>query len=250
MHARSDRPLLVAHRGGAAEAPENTLAAVRHALALGADAVEVDVRLTADGVPVCLHDATLERTSNGRGPLARQTAATIGRLDATAHWRATPRVEPEPPPMLAAVLALVAGHAQVFVELKPLGTRAAEARLVEAVLHTLEAHHALGWTTALSFDWSSLAAIRRRAPAVATQALLDRPLYPGEAARLATVGVASVGLPARYGDDAVATARAAGLLVNVWGAEDAATWQRLRALGVAALTTDRPAALRAWLRTL
>ncbi|HLI26661.1 MAG TPA: glycerophosphodiester phosphodiesterase [Chloroflexota bacterium] len=251
MRTRPDAPLVVAHRGGAAEAPENTLAAVRHALAVGADAVEVDVRLTADGVPVCLHDATLDRTTNGRGLLAAHPAAAVARLDATARWRGTPRYPPEPPPPLAAVLATVAGRAQLFVELKLPPDAAAAAPLVHAVWQALAAHEAFAWTTALAFDWAALVALRQRAPGLATQALLRRPLRPGLAAQLAALGIASVGLPARHCDAAaVAAARAAGLLVNVWGANAPPAWERLRALGVAALTTDYPAALQAWHATV
>lgn len=247
MRAQPGVPWVVAHRGGAAEAPENTLAAVRHALAVGVEAVEVDVRLTADGVPVCLHDATLDRTTTGRGPLAAQPAAAVARLDATVRWRGRPRYAPEPPPPLAAVLAAIAGRAHLFVELKAQGSPAAMARLVHAVCQTLAAQEAFAWTTALSFDWAALAVLRRLAPGLPTQALVARPLRPADAARVAALGIASVGLPASSCDVAVvAAARGAGLPLNAWGAEERPLWERLRALGVTALTTDRPAALRAW----
>jgi glycerophosphoryl diester phosphodiesterase len=247
MRAQPGVPWVVAHRGGAAEAPENTLAAVRRALAVGVDAVEVDVRLTADGVPVCLHDATLDRTTTGRGPLAAQPAAAVARLDATARWSGAPRYPPEPPPPLAAVLAAIAGRADLFVELKPQDDPAAMARLVHAVWRALAAHEAFAWATALSFDWAALVALRRLAPALPTQALVAGPLRPADAARVAALGIDSVGLPASGCDAAtMAAARRAGLPVNAWGAEERATWERLRALGVAALTTDRPAALRGW----
>ena len=71
------RPLVVAHRGGAGLAPENTLAACGLALRLGVDAVEVDVRLTTDGVPVLLHDATLDRTTGCSGEVRGMTLAAI-----------------------------------------------------------------------------------------------------------------------------------------------------------------------------
>src|SRR5581483_1048754 len=80
------RPLIIAHRGGRGLAPENTLAACARALRLGVDAIEIDVRLTADDEPVVLHDATLDRTTTGRGPIAALDAAAVGRLDATVGW--------------------------------------------------------------------------------------------------------------------------------------------------------------------
>jgi len=76
------RPQVFAHRGGAALRPENTIAAFDHGLSLGADGLEFDVHLSRDGVVVVHHDATLERTTNGRGQLADLTAAELARLDA------------------------------------------------------------------------------------------------------------------------------------------------------------------------
>src|SRR5688500_14533027 len=74
--------LVYAHRGGAALAPENTIAAFDNGLALGADGLELDVRMARDGVPVVHHDAVLERTTDGRGPVSALTAEELARLDA------------------------------------------------------------------------------------------------------------------------------------------------------------------------
>src|SRR5258708_28723287 len=79
------RPQVFAHRGGAALRPENTLLAFDHGLSRGADGLELDVHLSRDGVVVVHHDATLERTTNGRGPVAALTAGELGRLDAGAR---------------------------------------------------------------------------------------------------------------------------------------------------------------------
>lgn len=78
-------PRVIAHRGGAGGAPENTLAAFRQAHAVGARWVEFDVRLTADGRPVVIHDATLDRTTSGRGAVAATPLAALGDLDA-GEW--------------------------------------------------------------------------------------------------------------------------------------------------------------------
>src|SRR6202521_5569038 len=78
----SARPLVFAHRGGAGLAPENTCAAFDRGLALGADGLELDVRLSRDGVVVVHHDRTLERTTNLRGPLAGFEADELARADA------------------------------------------------------------------------------------------------------------------------------------------------------------------------
>src|SRR6476646_9452606 len=79
---RHDRPLVYAHRGGAALRPENTIASFDHGLSLGADGLEFDVRLSRDGVVVVHHDASLERTTNGRGSLASCTADELAQVDA------------------------------------------------------------------------------------------------------------------------------------------------------------------------
>ena len=79
------RPV-IAHRGNRAFAPENTLVALQEAVALGADAVEFDVRLSLDGVLMVMHDATLERTTDGHGPVSERSAAELARLDAGAKF--------------------------------------------------------------------------------------------------------------------------------------------------------------------
>ncbi len=77
---------VIAHRGSSAEAPENTLPAFEAALRHGADALELDVRLTADGAPVVIHDATLDRTTDGSGPVAQQALADLRAVDAGATF--------------------------------------------------------------------------------------------------------------------------------------------------------------------
>ncbi|MDA1185518.1 MAG: glycerophosphodiester phosphodiesterase family protein, partial [Acidobacteria bacterium] len=78
----SGRPLVFAHRGGSALGPENTLAAFDLGMRAGADGLELDVHLSADGVPVVHHDATLDRTTSASGPVVAHTAADLARVDA------------------------------------------------------------------------------------------------------------------------------------------------------------------------
>ncbi len=92
-HPAAVNPLLdlgahpvIAHRGSSAEAPENTLPAFEAAIRRGADALELDVRLTADGAPVVIHDATLDRTTDGEGPVAAQALAELRTLDAGSKF--------------------------------------------------------------------------------------------------------------------------------------------------------------------
>lgn len=83
-----DHVSVIAHRGGSKLRPENTLAAFDHAVTLGADAIECDVHLSRDGEPVVIHDPTLNRTTDGRGPVSALTAAELGRVDAGFHFGA------------------------------------------------------------------------------------------------------------------------------------------------------------------
>src|SRR5260221_14161905 len=78
------RPLVFAHRGGSALAPENTMAAFANGLALGADGIELDVHLSQDGVAVVHHDAAVDRTTTGHGAVSSKTAAELARLDVPA----------------------------------------------------------------------------------------------------------------------------------------------------------------------
>jgi len=118
-------PRLIAHRGGGSSAPENTLAAIRAGHAAGFRGVEFDAMLSRDGVPFLIHDDTLERTSNGHGPVTQASAAELARLDA-GSWH-SPAFRGEPLPTLATALALCR-HLGLWVnlEIKPGAGREAE----------------------------------------------------------------------------------------------------------------------------
>src|SRR5262245_29945224 len=81
-------PVAIAHRGGSKRRPENTLVAFSHALSVGVDAVECDVRLSRDGQPVVIHDETLDRTTDRTGRVAALTAAELAQVDAAHHFGA------------------------------------------------------------------------------------------------------------------------------------------------------------------
>lgn len=113
----ADAPLVIAHRGASLRAPENTLAAFRQAIDDGADAVELDVRLTGDGVPVVLHDASLERTTGVAAQVADVTFDQMRRLEAGGWFGRDFRGEKIP--TLEEVLTEIAPVLLVDVELKP-----------------------------------------------------------------------------------------------------------------------------------
>ena len=169
-------PLWIAHRGAGKLAPENTLAAFRLGASFGFRAFECDVKLSADGIPFLLHDATLERTTSGAGAAAARRWAELSRLDA-GRWHGR-LYAGEPPPTLEAITAFCRASGYVLnIEIKPSPGRAAETGWIVA------REAAQGWagtsTPPLlsSFSIESLKAARESAPELARALLLD-PLPP------------------------------------------------------------------------
>jgi glycerophosphoryl diester phosphodiesterase len=238
----SDRLLIIAHRGASADFPENTLPAFAAGVEAGADLVELDYRHSADGVPVVLHDETLDRTTDARRlfggeklPVAARTRADLERLDAGA-WFA-PRFAGTRLPSLEQALEVIqpgsvtlierkAGDAQTCVELlRRLG-------LVERVV-------------VQSFDWDYLRDCRRLAPELALVALGEKELTPARAAEAAELGALGVGWNAKTLTAAeIAMAHARGLRVWSWTVDDPARARELVAAGVDGLITNRPAEIR------
>jgi glycerophosphoryl diester phosphodiesterase len=175
-------PLVIAHRGASAIAPENTLRSFKLAVLLGADGIELDVHLSADGQPVVIHDRRLDRTTNASGPVSRLTASQLGKLDAASWFERRlvlrPRVrarvvhslesvgalaaEPddEHVPTLEDVLSVLdgAGLRRVYIELK--GVPETRALLLDRTLALIRAFDLKSSATILSFHhdvirWSS-----------------------------------------------------------------------------------------------
>jgi glycerophosphoryl diester phosphodiesterase len=248
---RPAQPLVIAHRGGAALRPENTLMAFRHARALGADVLELDVRATADGQLVVLHDPTVDRTTDGSGAVATLALADVRKLDAgyrftTDGGRTFPyRGGGIAIPTLDEVLTTLP-DASLSIEIKP-----PAAPLARPLCAALQAAAATGRVTVGSFDGAGLERFRDVCPGVATGAA------PFEVGRFATaVALAFVPLPRlaavvlqlpeRYRGvpvltpRVVAAAHAHGVPVHAWVIDDADDMRRLLALGVDGIVTDRP----------
>lgn len=124
-----DQPFLWAHRGASCEAPENTLAAFSLAVEFGVDGLELDIHISRDGVPVVIHDETLERTTNGCGPVSGATLQQLQQLDAGGWF--SPDFAGEPLPTLEAVLESFGGRLCLNLELKEFGAGVAVLELLE-----------------------------------------------------------------------------------------------------------------------
>jgi glycerophosphoryl diester phosphodiesterase len=240
-------PLCIAHRGASASAPENTLAAFTRAFDEGADWIECDVRLTADGAPVVLHDATLDRTTDGRGPVARRSLADVRRLDA-GSWFAQ-RFRGERVPTLAETLECARGRGGVNVELKCEGNagrvRETHRALARAVADAIARSRFPGPLVVSSFSRPALAAGRAAMPRARLGFLVSRTTR-GTRSLHRSLGLWSLhphvrlATPARF-----AAARRLGLVLLAWGVDDPEDARRLRALGADGLMADDPARLRA-----
>lgn len=241
-------PLLIAHRGGAQLAPENTLYAFRRALDWwGADLLELDVQPTRDGEVVVFHDATLERTTDGAGAVAAHTLAEIQRLDAAHHFQ--PPGEPTPPlrgrgirvPTLAELLRELPG-ARVNVEIKD---ARAQHRVWEVVREARAEHRVL------------IAAGRRANRALfaglavptsaSSEELLSFYLHHRlHAASLYAPPVDAFQMPERHHGRQVLSPRlvrdahARNVAVHVWTVDGEDDMRRLLDWGVDGLITDRP----------
>ena len=230
-------PNVVAHRGGGKLAPENTLAAIRSGAALGFEGVEIDVMLAGDGVPVLIHDETLERTTSGRGRVSALSAAQLAQLDAGGWKGRRWRGEPVPSFAQAAQLARELGL-WTNVEIKP--AKGYERRTGEAV-----ARAACGlWQGAprapllSSFSPLALGAAREAAPELPRGLLLQRvPPHWQEMAR----DLECVALHCSHRALTQALVRAmheAGFAVLAWTVNDPRTARKLLRWGVDCIVTD------------
>lgn len=247
----SARPI-IAHRGASAERPENTLPAFELGVAQGAEALEFDVHVTADDVPVVIHDPRLDRTTDATGlvsgqPLARLRAADAGARFSLDGGRTYPwRDRGVRVPLLAEVLEVTA-DLPLLIEIK-----APQAQ--GAVRRVLLEHRAAGRCVVAAAEAVALEAFRappflcgasRRDIA---QLWVRATLGLG---RAAPVAYRALAVPLRYRGLPVPTerfvraARALGCPVHVWTVDEAATAGRLWQRGVAGILTNVPAAMRA-----
>jgi glycerophosphoryl diester phosphodiesterase len=226
----------IAHRGASGRAPENTHAAFAAALELGAEAIELDCQLTADGEVVVIHDETLERTTDGEGSVGDWTAAELAALDAGAWFAA--EFAGERIPRLADVLAQLRNRVTLDIEIKS----ARDLGVIEPKLAALiAAEQATEWVVFSSFHSEAVRTMRALAPWARLGVLCDEdPRARGLA--LANEVNAEVLIPGRRWIDPriVEEAHVRGFDVWVWTVNEPGEMRRLIALGVDGLFSDYP----------
>ena len=231
-------PRVLAHRGGGALAPENTLAAIRRGAALGFRGVEFDVRLAADGTLVLIHDASLERTTDGRGEVAALRYAELAALDAGAWmgeaWRGERIPRFEEAGRLCRELGLAAN---VEIKVVAAGERAAgeaAARLARELWRGAALQPLLS-----SFYPDALAGAREAAPELPRGLIVGRSTPAGWRELLPSLGCVSVHANHLILDEALLRGcHGAGLAVLAWTVDDPADARRLLGWGVDGLITD------------
>ncbi|HET6626757.1 MAG TPA: glycerophosphodiester phosphodiesterase family protein [Nocardioidaceae bacterium] len=225
-------PTAVAHRGGSVGVPESTMPAYRSALRVGVRVLEADVRMTADGVLVIMHDRTVDRTTDGTGAVRAMTYRQVRQLDA-GHGAKVPR--------LAALLRLAKRrNARLILEVKiPHTTRAEVRRFVRTVRKAGMVRR----TTADSFAAERLALVRATAPAMDRGLVTTRPRRSRTLLRLGSAVIVRSDVTSGR---RVRAWQHAGLYVAAWTANDRGTWRALNRRGVDAVITDRPGAYQRW----
>ncbi len=227
-------PKIMGHRGAPAVEPENTLRSFRRALAMGVAAVELDVQLTKDGRLAVIHDETLDRTTNGRGPVQDFSLAELKRLDAG---------QGEPVPSLEEVFDLVKGKAHLVVELK-------QPEAAPALLRFFQGHQAFEFATVISFWHPALKVLKKQEARLSTGVLMVG--CPADPAGLAQAARADA-LILQYAyvtPKLVAAAHSHGLLVYVWNIDDINTLQPYLVMNLDGIGSNRPDVLIEYLKLI
>lgn len=240
--------LVVAHRGASASEAENTLAAFERAIASGADAIELDVRLTRDGVPVVLHDADVARTTDGRGPIRALRLDEARRLRIRTADGATTSI-----PTLQEALALLSGQVGLDVEIKNIPGEpdfdADDEPAVDATIRALDDGGFAGPVLVSSFNPRSLARAREIGGGQIETGLLTTPdvdvttafgFARGEGHPWVLPFVEAV---LRDAEAVVEAVHASGMRIGTWITDDPATAVRLLRSGVDAVATNDPEAI-------
>jgi len=231
-----------AHRGASAKAPENTLAAFRLAHELGADGLELDVQLSADGHVVVIHDETLDRTTTGRGPVGERTLADLKALDASNGREG---FIGEPIPTLDEVLELV-GPTGITVNVELKNSVEVYAGLEQAVLEIVAAAGMADRVVYSSFNHISATQLARSSqPSRVGLLFSDVLAEPWDYAQ--RLDVSALHPHWKYVDfvpETIERCHALGLEINVWTVDSPTVARRLADLGADAVITNRPDEIR------
>jgi glycerophosphoryl diester phosphodiesterase len=221
------RPLVISHAACGGHAPENTLAGIRKALGFGVDAIEIDVQASADGVPVLMHDLTVDRSTNGSGEVAALSLDELHALDAGG----------EPVPTLADVLELTTGTAVLVIEVKRPG-------IEEEIAAVVREKKALAEVMVWSFFPEALDGMRRaepRLPAGLLVAAESLPRWPRMRELAVRTGLQAVSVFfAGINEEVARDCQRSGLALYAWTVDSKREMSRLAELGIDGICTNFP----------
>lgn len=224
-------PFVISHAACRGHAPENTLRGVRRAIELGADGIEIDVHASRDGVPVLIHDDTLDRTTNGSGRVSEMTLTQLRKLDAGGE-----RI-----PTLAETLDLTQGHALLVIEVKQAG-------IEEQVLRVVRDQTAVDDCVIHSFNPQVVGRFRTLAPTLPAALLTDgREVADWGQLFSFALSMNAQGISAFFAKvdaELVRRAHLRKLSFYTWTVNEPDDMRRMRDCGVDAITTDYPDRLR------
>lgn len=236
---------VVAHRGDSSSAPENTVPAFEAALRSGSTVIETDVRLTADGYAVIIHDDTVDRTTNGTGKVSELTLTQLRSLDAGSWY--DPSFAGTRVPVLAEFLDVIASAPDVtaLIELKGRWAQAQILPLISAIyFRGLQDRVVFA-----SFSTRSLVAVQEVDP-VLPRVLIREELPHNPVLTANKWGVVALLVPLAQLDenpDAVSAMHGAGLRLMIYTLNTEAEWDAAVAWGVDGIVSDTPAGLHAWI---
>ena len=235
--------LVIAHRGASGNAPENTLAAFKKAVALGATFIETDLQLSRDARFVAIHDATVNRTTNGQGAVHEMTLADLRRLDA-GSWFGS-EFAGERIPTLEEILEFSKKNDVVFyLEIKPVGSWGGEHALIGALRESGE----IPRTVVISFDAGILLSLRNIEPTLMTGLLYDG-LIENPLDKAVAIGARQLAVRGDLVTPAMlAEAQKKDLQVVCWTVNHPAHMRMLMAAGVDGIMTDYPERLTVTVR--
>lgn len=247
------KPLIIGHRGASAFAPENTMAAFREAIAVGADGIEFDVRLTRDGVPVVIHDSSLRRTGGVSQRIADVTWAEIAKID-VGSWFARKKdlshgsFANEFVPSLAELFTLFQSNSlTLYLEMK-CDSPAEYAPLAEVCCRMIAEHALKDRVMVECFQLPALRVVKEIDAGIDTVALFEPSLSSPSVLsdqsvinKATEIGAAAIALHHRLARRSlVEKAKANGMHVAVWTVDDPTWIGRARTLGIEALITNDP----------
>jgi glycerophosphoryl diester phosphodiesterase len=246
MNATTEEyPLIIAHRGFSDEAPENSMAAFRKAIDAGSDMIELDVRLSADNIPIVFHDRRLQRTSNGRGNLQGKSAAELAAID-NGSWF-SPKFHRERIPLLRDIFPLLTTGLSLNIEIKPDVASLNGASVVESVVEEIHNAKSPAGVIVTSFNHAMVKEVKEVDRSIVTGVLYNPMTHfrksPSTLIKNAKAEI-FVCSKLQVNGDVVTDTHDAGYLIYVYGVATGRDIQRMLDLGVDGLICNNPRFVR------